>query len=490
MPYPNYHSARVEEPSSFLSESFRTHEIAPGITIILGKKKKGGSMETLAYRFAKEKFTAEKARKWLTDHEIAFISFEKAVGNLVEIDNTGIFDHKNGHEAILQRLETWLPFPHPDLVPGQKLFYASDNFAGTELDWQKGKRLVFVPEGQKVQHVDHAAFADDPEGEARRLGFRLAGTVTDVKVVRDGPGEPRVTGNLVIDDAEAEELAKTGGLSISTGFDAAISPDGTMSGRIVPNHILLFPRCGIGAGETCGTPNDGFAMVQNLREGNIGVDNLVGTVPQNPSGFGIGPDSAMELGGHKSAVESHLNAHLEEIKKKQEVKHLMEMDEESRGFLKIIHDTVAGTAKAETANLKLTVDNLSKTIEAKDKEYAGLKKQVDNLTAQIVAKDKELDEFRAAKAEQEKKALDLRWQEVKNLYKPALFHGDGKEATQRALYDNDPVKFMMDNVGNLKTEKERKAPVGNPMAVGNLGEQQVDIVNERGKYNSKTHRWE
>ena len=38
MPFPNFHSARQEDPGHFLLDSFRTIEWAPGIEAVLGKK--------------------------------------------------------------------------------------------------------------------------------------------------------------------------------------------------------------------------------------------------------------------------------------------------------------------------------------------------------------------------------------------------------------------------------------------------------------------
>jgi phage I-like protein len=79
MPYPNFHSARIKEPSEFKSDSFRNKTITDGIEIIIGKLKDGDdSMVTQAYRFDKTKFTADEAKKWLKDNKVDYISFEAA----------------------------------------------------------------------------------------------------------------------------------------------------------------------------------------------------------------------------------------------------------------------------------------------------------------------------------------------------------------------------------------------------------------------------
>lgn len=79
MPYSSEHAARVKNPDSFQKEGeWGRHEIAPGIIRLAGKLKSTGEWETQAYRFKTSKFTPEEARKWLKEHNIDYISFEKA----------------------------------------------------------------------------------------------------------------------------------------------------------------------------------------------------------------------------------------------------------------------------------------------------------------------------------------------------------------------------------------------------------------------------
>ncbi len=81
MPFPNQHAARMKDPSYFEPDSMRTKKIAPGISMIMGKKKGGGDkapMETQSYRFDKDKFTPAQAKAWLKDHDVSCLSFEPA----------------------------------------------------------------------------------------------------------------------------------------------------------------------------------------------------------------------------------------------------------------------------------------------------------------------------------------------------------------------------------------------------------------------------
>jgi hypothetical protein len=81
MPYPNYHAARVKSPALF-SRIVVLKTLPNGIMIYGGplKSKPGGSSTAQAYRFPRTKFTATEARKWLKDHDIKYILFEKASG--------------------------------------------------------------------------------------------------------------------------------------------------------------------------------------------------------------------------------------------------------------------------------------------------------------------------------------------------------------------------------------------------------------------------
>lgn len=81
MPYPNFHSGRVKSPALF-SRIVVLKTLSNGIMIYGGplKSNPGGGTTAQAYRFPRTKFTVSEARKWLKDHNIKYISFEKATG--------------------------------------------------------------------------------------------------------------------------------------------------------------------------------------------------------------------------------------------------------------------------------------------------------------------------------------------------------------------------------------------------------------------------
>jgi hypothetical protein len=78
MPYPSEHAGRIIDPSKFEKDSFRRKNISKGIDIILGRLKGETTLTTQAYRFKKDMFTVDEAKKWLQEHDIKTILFEKA----------------------------------------------------------------------------------------------------------------------------------------------------------------------------------------------------------------------------------------------------------------------------------------------------------------------------------------------------------------------------------------------------------------------------
>ena len=76
MPYPNEHAARILEPGSCEDKSFRRKRVTDGVSLILCKQ--DGKMVAQAYRFDKDKFSAEEAKAWLAKHDIKHKSFEGA----------------------------------------------------------------------------------------------------------------------------------------------------------------------------------------------------------------------------------------------------------------------------------------------------------------------------------------------------------------------------------------------------------------------------
>ena len=95
MPYPNEHAARIRQPNLFDPNTFRrtsggkatlpgsgTITLPKTISIIWGKlkgyTKPTDNPQVQALRFPKKNWTADAAKKWLTDNKVKYISFEPA----------------------------------------------------------------------------------------------------------------------------------------------------------------------------------------------------------------------------------------------------------------------------------------------------------------------------------------------------------------------------------------------------------------------------
>jgi hypothetical protein len=90
MPMVNFHSARVRNPDDFLDDkkAWATIMIKPGIELVTAKLKKdgmSGAMTAQAYRFDKDKFTVDQAKKWLKKHKVKTVLFEPAKKEVSEM---------------------------------------------------------------------------------------------------------------------------------------------------------------------------------------------------------------------------------------------------------------------------------------------------------------------------------------------------------------------------------------------------------------------
>lgn len=100
MPFPNFHSGRVKDPSDFESESFKYVKLkGTSVETVMGKLKGESAMTVQAYRFPKSEYTASEAKAWLKAKDIKTIKFEAAsedsmAGNNIKskVEGVGRFD--------------------------------------------------------------------------------------------------------------------------------------------------------------------------------------------------------------------------------------------------------------------------------------------------------------------------------------------------------------------------------------------------------------
>lgn len=79
MPFKNLHTARIKSPGLFEKESFRTKILTSGITAVMGRLKGKKTLTIQSYRFDSKKFTVTQDKKWLKEHKINSMNFEKGV---------------------------------------------------------------------------------------------------------------------------------------------------------------------------------------------------------------------------------------------------------------------------------------------------------------------------------------------------------------------------------------------------------------------------
>jgi hypothetical protein len=84
-PNTSEHAARLVDPAAFEGGRFRSKTIAPGVRLILGKRRGASTTETQAIRFDAATFSPDSARAWLRSHDYNAIAFEPASNPTVPI---------------------------------------------------------------------------------------------------------------------------------------------------------------------------------------------------------------------------------------------------------------------------------------------------------------------------------------------------------------------------------------------------------------------
>lgn len=164
------------------------------------------------------------------------------------------------HTLILQSLNRAIKYGTPEKPIS--IFYGVDNFTGTESAWDVTP-AIYVADGT---HPDMSLFSRDPQAALAKVKGRPAGTLAKSQVLV--PGQPRLQSQITFSDPEVASLYTSGELGLSTALYAS-EKGGALSGKVVPNHVLLFK-----AGKT--QPRDYGAMFLNSEnsESNGGSDTV------------------------------------------------------------------------------------------------------------------------------------------------------------------------------------------------------------------------
>ncbi len=176
MPYPNEHSARMQNPDKYVRVRRENDKFGPGIHAIWGVTN-DGKAELQAIRFDKGKFTEAEAKAWMKDHNHHPMMFEGASKEMTDmrlffpIIFTDI-EPENWHTILYTGHMEHANYGEFDVTDGD-LKKAYENL-------QTGAGMVKDAQGNHVLPLgyNHAEYDHDPEaakasGHAKK--FRLVG---------------------------------------------------------------------------------------------------------------------------------------------------------------------------------------------------------------------------------------------------------------------------------------------------------------------------
>ncbi len=131
MPYPNEHSATINEPSKYNKFRRENNKLGDGIHVIWGIPN-DGPVEIQAIRFEADKFTAEAAKTWCKDNGHKYISFEPASG----------VSNKSIRPIARHRGSSWYSISAKDMGPVEVFIYDEiGGFGISATDFVKDLRM-------------------------------------------------------------------------------------------------------------------------------------------------------------------------------------------------------------------------------------------------------------------------------------------------------------------------------------------------------------
>jgi hypothetical protein len=294
MPYPGYHSARIQDPDKYPKKRYGKDAFGNGVDVVWGITDAGKTV-VQAIRFDKTLFTPEEARAWLKKHpEHKVISFEPATAAAktqkmqsdpydrfqrtlwdlsqdapgyaqVHYCPTCRLNKVEGHDAILQGLDRKVG----------NLFFGKGPFVPTVDDWNS------IPIIFSKIHADPLKFDQDPEAELTRIDGAITGELSDAALETVGRARLMVRKNYTDDTAfrlydegkisvgtlnrsldalpKSLQLIEEGKLSHSSAF---ICPDDgeALYGVVRPSHVLDFEETPVDQ------PVDRMSVILNKQE--------------------------------------------------------------------------------------------------------------------------------------------------------------------------------------------------------------------------------
>lgn len=289
-----------------------------------------------------------------------------------------VFEHldqdKSTHRAVGQVLNRW----HRNKALDRDLFYSTDNFTGTEREWDTSAPLIFAQ-----QHPDARLVATNLDEALKSVTAidggpgRVAGRLKETTITTSG--QPRMEHDVVFDDPQMNDRWERGELSLSSCWVGHFDNEGNILGKVKPNHMLVFVQ------DKANQPGDPGAMFLHKRSEDMSDDKTLEGL--------IGSLRSLFSGRDPKKENDMTDADLE--------KRFADLEA-----------TTAGMTE------KLTVAN----------------KLAEDLKAERDLLSQEVETLRAERA-------DSKWAAVKNKIPKGWMAKEGAEAELRKEFESDPVTF-------------------------------------------------
>ncbi len=381
----------------------------------------------------------------------------------------------SSHETILQTLNRWMTFEN-----GRKLFYGVENFEGTEPNWDNAP-LIFAknhPDVEQMRRIEEG----DIDSVLEEIGGAICGKINSSTVTR--AGQPRLSSQISFYDPSMEARYNKGELSLSTGFFCSPGDDGSLHGKVRPNHVLVFIQ------DERTQPRDLGAMFLNKQEENM-TDAAVthaGRVisEKNKSKFKAVMESLRSLYSEWTGEgqENKYSDDDDEDNKSSSNADLTWKKKEEKGKKKIGSEgSGAAPAAANKDGDEMGDNDLKKELDL----ALTAKKEIETSLANKEAEIKKLQEENVALSNKvatfEKEKKDAAWVAFKNKLPPGFIPKPEDEPKVRESFEQDPVGFMnkvLDHKMKPPTKEEGKTHTGE----GDTGPKGI------GVFNAKTLQWE
>ena len=258
MPYPNEHAARINDPGKYEKIRRVNDKFGSGIDALFGIGKDGKS-EVQAIRFNKKKFTAEEAKKWLSEHDYKTSEFSEAsrqdsadIEEVIRYDRSSMgktYKTDDGFlrsDAVITRTGIF-KYKNPDGSTRRELRLPEEVFKEDSVDSMK-----MIPIVNNHPFLETHDESDKLITTANVSKFQVGYTGENIR--RDGEN---VRSTLTITDPKAiEAVEKQGRNKLSLGYKTdLVMESGTYNGdaydciqtNIRNNHLALvdIPRAGM-----------------------------------------------------------------------------------------------------------------------------------------------------------------------------------------------------------------------------------------------------